>query len=1006
MSDKQKKKYWKSIEERENTLQFQKESENEFPEPLPLDDSFLPDTSFSRRSFLKAAGFSVAGVLLAACSRAPVEKAIPLLNAPQDIVAGKAYWYASTCAGCQAGCGILAKTRDGRPIKIEGNPQHPLSEGGICAVGQAMVLGLYDSRRLQKPLRKGKPISWQDLDSKVNARLQQLGDEVYFLTGTITSPSTRAAIERFLSRYPRSKHVEYDAISYSAIMDAHQRTHGRRVLPRYHFDQAEVIVSFDADFLGTWISPVEFTKAYTAGRKLTGSPPRLSYHVQLEGRMSLTGSNADRRIKVTPSQSAAILTEVARKIALKAANSQVPLLQSKTAADVDLDIVDDIADRLWSARGKSLLVCGQNDVELQRLVNFINHALGNYGKTVDISLPSYQWRGSDRALVDLMNRMQAGQVKALFIADANPAYNLPNADEFIEALKGVPLTVTFSDHLDETAEQSEFVCPLNHALESWNDAEITEGLFSLTQPTIPLLGQTRSLRECLNVWLGNVRPDREILMDYWQKYIFPRQSKEQSFQKFWDQSVHDGFAAVRTNPAPASAFNFAAVSAPTLKSAAAKKEFELVLYPKIGILDGRHANNPWLQELPDPVTKATWDNYVSLSPATARARKLREGDIVKVSDGVNEVELPVQIQPGQHDGVLAIAVGYGRKGTERFTELSPKWIERKVNEEDKGQPVGRNAFPLARNIGAALSFLNSVSLTKTGRFSPLALTQTHQTITVPKKLGGQARDMVRETTLAKYLKDPRAGNHFEHPVLQLWEQDFVYKGHHWGMAIDLSRCTGCSACVISCQAENNVSVVGKDEVRRRREMHWIRIDRYYSGEEGDVSVMFQPVMCQHCDHAPCESVCPVLATVHSDEGINQQIYNRCVGTRYCANNCPYKVRRFNWFDYWKRGQKENLVLNPDITTRTRGVMEKCSLCVQRIQEAKAEAKRQGRPLADGDIKLACEQSCPADAIVFGDMNDPDSRIARLIEHPRHYRILEEMNFRPTVGYLTKVRNQS
>ncbi len=1009
MSEKQEKKYWKSIEERENTPRFQKEAENEFPEPLPLgellDDPAFQEGGVSRRSFLKAAGFSLTGALLAACARGPVEKAIPLLNAPQDIVVGKAYWYASTCAGCQAGCGILAKTRDGRPIKIEGNPQHPLSQGGICAVGQAMVLSLYDSRRLEKPLQSGKMVAWSELDREITARFNQLGSDVYLLTSTVTSPSTRAMIERFLKRYPRSAHVEYDAVSYAAIMDAHEQTHGQRVLPRYRFDRAEVIVSFDADFLGTWISPVEFTKGYVAGRTLEGSPPRLSYHVQLEGRMSLTGSNADRRIRVTPTESAAILTELARRIARQAGLSRLPLLQVEGDSGADSALVREIADRLWQARGKSLVVCGQNDPALQRLVNLINYALENYGKTLDISRPSYQWRGNERALFDLLEKMQKGQVKALLIADANPLYSLPNAAEFSAALKKVPLTVTFAHHLDETAEASEFVCPLSHPLESWNDAELSEGLFSMTQPTIPLLGDTRTLRECLAVWLGNPQSDREILKDYWKKHVFPRQTGEKSFQKFWDQSVHDGFALVQPRPKQIRSFRLEAVTAPSVNRQLSDEEFNLILYQKIGLLDGRHAQNPWLQELPDPVTKVTWDNYVAFSPALARRLQLKEGEVISVSDGRNSVELPVQIQPGQHDRVVAIALGYGRKGTERFTELGPKWIEHRESDEALGQPVGRNAFPFVRQAGGMMSYLNTVTMSKTGRFSPLALTQTHHTITVPKKLGGEARHMVRETTLAKYLKDPKAGNHYEHPVLQLWEQDFVYKGHHWGLAIDLNRCTGCSGCVISCQAENNVSVVGKDEVRRRREMHWIRIDRYYSGEEGDVSVMFQPVMCQHCDHAPCESVCPVLATVHSDEGINQQIYNRCVGTRYCANNCPYKVRRFNWFDYWKRGRRENLVLNPDITTRSRGVMEKCSLCVQRIQEAKAEAKRQGRELADGEIRLACEQSCPADAIVFGDMNDPESRIAKLIEHPRHYRMLEEMNFRPTVGYMTKVRNQ-
>ncbi len=1006
MVNRQNKKYWKGLDERENSPQFQRVAENEFPESLPFGD--VPDSFFdgkmsvSRRSFLKAAGFSVAGAVLASCNRAPVEKAIPLAHAPKDLVAGTSYWYASTCAGCQAGCGILAKTRDGRPIKIEGNPQHPLSKGGICAVGQAMVLSLYDSRRVQKPLRRGKSTSWRELDSEVPSRLDELGDDVYVLTGTITSPSTRAMINRFLNRFPHSAHVEYDAVSYSAILDAHEQTHGLRLLPRYRFDRADVIVSFNADFLGAWISPVEFTKDYTTGRNLAGNPPRISYHLQLEGRMSLTGSNADRRVKVTPAQSTEILTEVARNIAM-AKGVDVPALRSKSPVAVDAEVVEDITGRLLQAEGKSLLVCGRNDVALQRLVNFINHALGNYGKTLDVAYPSYQWRGSDRALFGLLEKMKAGRVKALFVAGANPAYNLPNATEFIEAQQGVPIVVTFADHRDETATWSEFVCPVNHPLESWNDAEICEGVFGMTQPTVPLLGDTRTVRECLSAWMGEKKPDREIVEEYVRKIVFPRQLGSLSFQEFWDKTVHDGFVGVQPRKAQVSSFRFGAVTAPDEDFLTGEKGYALELYQKIGILDGRHASNPWLHELPDPVTKVTWDNYVSVSPALARKMGLEEGSVVEVSDGAYSVELPAQVQPGQHDKVVAIALGYGCKGTDRFSRLGPDWIEH-VASEEKLLPIGKNAFPFARRKGDATVLVGSVRLTKTGRVSPLALTQTHNTVTVPENLGGEARHMVREATLNEYIKNPRSGNTYEHPVLQLWDNDYVYEGHHWAMAIDLSRCTGCSACVIGCQAENNVAVVGKDEVRRRREMHWIRIDRYYSGEESDVTVIHQPVMCQHCDHAPCERVCPVLATVHSEEGINQQIYNRCVGTRYCANNCPYKVRRFNWFDYWEQGRKENLVLNPDIATRTRGVMEKCSLCVQRIQEAKAEARRQGRPLADGDIKLACEQSCPADAIVFGDMNDSKSRIAKLIAHPRHYRMLEEMNFLPTVGYLTKIRN--
>jgi molybdopterin-containing oxidoreductase family iron-sulfur binding subunit len=504
--------------------------------------------------------------------------------------------------------------------------------------------------------------------------------------------------------------------------------------------------------------------------------------------------------------------------------------------------------------------------------------------------------------------------------------------------------------------------------------------------------------------LGLGDDDLDNIQSFWRQNIFPRQNAAASFQQFWDDSVHDGFAEVQPERVASSEFSIGDAQPPQTQSATAPDSFDLVLYQKTGMLDGRHAHNAWLHELSDPVTKAVWDNYVCLAPATASRLGVRDGDVIRVTAGDTTLELPAQVQPGQHDQVVAIALGYGRMGSERFATVGPDWLESKPTLTE-GERVGRNSYVFTTRAPESFLFGNQVQITATGKHANLALTQTHHTITVPENLGGHRRDMVRETTVAAYLKDPASGNHAKHEALQLWEEDHKYEGRHWALAIDLSKCTGCSACVVSCQAENNVPVVGKDEVFRRREMAWLRLDRYYSGEDENVDVMFQPVMCQHCDHAPCEGVCPVLATVHSDEGLNQQIYNRCVGTRYCANNCPYKVRRFNWFDYWRKGKRENLALNPDITTRTRGVMEKCSLCVQRIQEAKAESKRLGKPVADGDIKLACEQSCPADAIVFGDMNDPESRISKLIHDPRHYRMLEEMNFRPVVGYMTKVRNR-
>jgi molybdopterin-containing oxidoreductase family iron-sulfur binding subunit len=866
-----------------------------------------------------------------------------------------------------------------------------------------MVLSLYDSQRLQKPFFNGQGVKWAGIDESIRRELAQISDNVYVLSRTVTSPTTRAVIDQFLRKFKSSAHVEYDPVSYSAILDAHEQTFNSRVLPHYRFDRAEVIVSFDADFLGTWISPVEFTKAYTSARGLERDPARLSRHVQLEGRLSITGSNADVRIKVTPRECRRVLMDVSNKLAEKSGDSP-PCLKDTSHRGVDDRVISEITDELWNAKGKSLVVCGLNDVRCQELVNYINHVLGNYGATLNIGQPSLQWNGRDLSVIDLVKQMEAGRVNALLIADVNPAYSLPNAEEFIRALKRVPLTVSFADHFDETAELTRYVCPLPHFLESWNDAELGSGVISMSQPAIPLMEDARSLREALAAWTGTPRSDLEILQDHWRKEIFPRQNRESSFERFWDQAVEEGWTTVEPKETNIGAFRILAGGPPDLAPPSTAGQYALVLYEKASMRDGRHAHNPWLQELPDPVTKAVWDNYVCLAPSAARKLSIESGDLVEVSCGQLTVELPAQIQPGQHEQVAGIALGYGRRGTDRFSRIGPQWIQGEATVKE-GETVGKNAFRFAAMSLTNILFENTVSIKPTGKKTDLAITQTHHSVTVPEHLGGQRRNLVRETTLSAFLTDPASGNHYEHQAPELWDDDHMPQGHRWGMAIDLNRCTGCSACIIGCQAENNIPVVGKDEVHRHREMHWIRVDRYYSGDDEHVDVMHQPVMCQHCGHAPCETVCPVLATVHSSEGLNQQVYNRCVGTRYCANNCPYKVRRFNWFNYRQEDQKENLVLNPDVTARTRGVMEKCSFCVQRIQETKAEAKRLGLPIRDGDIKVACQQSCPAEAIVFGDLNDPQSQVAKLASSPRHYHMLEEMNFRPAVGYLTKVRNR-
>jgi MoCo/4Fe-4S cofactor protein with predicted Tat translocation signal len=999
---KQDKHYWKALEQKEGGPEFLKAAAAEVGQNGPR--------QFRRRDFLKAAGFTVGVAVASGCSRAPVQRAIPLLSQPEEIVPGRSLFYASTCAGCNAGCGLVAKVRDGRPIKLEGNPEHPLSRGGLCATGQASILGLYDSQRIEHPLRKGGITSWDIADREILAQLSSIRGErgaVRFLSGTITSPSVLAALEQFLKSFPDSRHVVYDPLSNSALLEAYEQTHGVRILPRLHFERAEVIVGFDADFLGTWISPVEYTAAYRAGRNL--EERRVSYHVQFEPRMSVTGSKADERFAVAPGDLGVLLTHLTRFVAMRAGITLGWAEPDGSA--VPNAFLERLADRLWRARGRSLVVCGSQDVREQVLVNYLNHLLGNYGTTIDLERPSRQAQGNDRELERLLAELQAGKVQALFVYGVNPAFDLPGDDKLAGALRKVPLLVSLNQRMDETAELASYVLPERHFLETWGDAEAVSGLASISQPTMHPRGDTRSLLETLSAWNGKSTPGYDLLRDFWRAHIFPRQKKQSNFEAFWDQSVHDGFAEVEPGTIKLKPFDVRAVQ-PVLRSSTDARTFSLVLYPTVAMLDGRNAYNPWLHELPDPISKVTWDNYASLSPGTAHQLGVGDGDVVRLTAtgmGGQFLELPAFIQPGQHDQVVAVALGFGSKLSACFAKVGPQWIDALLSVGDNGL-VGKNAAPFAQLREGVLRYSDTaVTIGRTGKQRELACTQIHNTLTVPSKLtppGSGPRPIIQETTLAAFLKDPHSGVEHQEEKEDLWPTDHPYTGPRWGMVVDLNACTGCSSCVIACQIENNIPVVGRDEVRRNREMHWVRIDRYYTDSEGgQVEVAHQPLMCQQCENAPCETVCPVLATVHSEDGLNQQVYNRCVGTRYCANNCPYKGRRFNWFNYAHDDQLQNLVLNPDVAVRSRGVMEKCTFCIQRIQECKIEAKRRGERIEDGAVQTACQQSCPAQAIYFGDLNDPASRVSKMMANPRRYRVLEELNVGPAVGYLTVVRNR-
>ncbi|WDF56283.1 TAT-variant-translocated molybdopterin oxidoreductase [Mucilaginibacter sp. KACC 22063] len=1005
------KKYWKGLEELNKTPEFVEKNKNEFPEPIPLEDILEGDglkSKTPRRDFLKALGFGVGAVSLAACQKVPVHKSIPYLIKPEEVTPGVANFYVSSYEGSA----ILVKTREGRPIKIEGNPNDIFGKGGSSSSAQASVLDLYDSSRLKNPMQDGSETGWNQLDAYVKGQLAAIkasGKKIRIVSSSINSPSTIALLAEFTAQYPTTKHINYDAISYTGIIQANQNSFGKAVLPHYNFDKADVIVSFGADFLGSWISHTEFNRQYVvnrAGKSLESK--KMSRHIQFEAGLSMTGSNADVRMPVKPSEEGLAL------ISLYNALTGTTLPGSKKVSDSNLDKAITLAAKeLMAAKGRALVVCGSNDVATQILVNAINSILGSYGTTIDLDNPSYQYAGNDAEFVDFIGEMKRGEVGAVIFWDTNPAYDYFNAKEFKDALHNVSLRISFAPYQDETASLCNIVAPASHYLESWGDENAAEGYYTIVQPTINPVYNTRQPEQTLLNWSDNaVKSYYTYVRNNWEKNILPKAGLTGT--SGWETLLQTGF--VKGAAKPAGTYTFGRdlnavvqtiVSQSGQMAASGKGKLELCIYESPNIGNGKKANNPWLQELPDPVSKVTWDNFAAIAIKTAEELGLEEGDWINITANGYTIELPVLLQPGQAQGTISVALGYGRSKAGKV-----------------GDNVGKNAYPfqIFRNGTFQSAMVADVAKTSTLRYQ-FAQTQTHHSY--------EGRNsVIKEATLKQYAKNPESvvGKGEGKEVYSLWDE-YQRPAYNWVMAIDLNACTGCGSCVVACTAENNVPVVGRDEVRNRREMHWIRIDRYYSfNDKGkvvteeheinkledfdQVAVTYQPMLCQHCDHAPCETVCPVLATTHSSEGLNQMTYNRCVGTRYCANNCPYKVRRFNWFNYWNDYRFENymqneyteLVLNPDVTTRFRGVMEKCSMCAQRIQAGKLKAKLEKRPVVDGEIKMACEQSCPTNAIVFGNLNDPNSAVSKALKSDRTYYVLEELNTQPGIGYQARIRN--
>ncbi len=1147
------KKYWKGIEELHETPEFVEKRDQEFPAEVPVEE-FIGSEQVSgfktdRRDFLKFLGFSVAAATLAACEK-PVIKSVPYVNKPEDITPGVANWYASTYYDGNDYGSVLVKTREGRPIMLKGNKDYGINGVSTTPRMIGSVLSLYNEARLKGPHKHADgactELSWADADAEIGAKLTSIagrGGKIRLVSRSIISPSTRQAINAFTKKYggteafpmgvapvpaegagqdknivekvgeaiqeivggdpanqngPENgltavampaasgsgaadvKHITMDEISYSGIRQANKESFGESFIPSYDFSKAKVIVGIGCDFLNSWLLSTEYMSQYGQTRKPESG--WMSKHYQLEANMSQTGSNADLRYRIKPSQEGAVAAGI-----LHALGGGGKAMEGSLQ-----DACNKIAEDLKANKGASLVVAGSNDKNVQIIVNAINDMVGSYGSTIDATSWVELGQNDDEQIQNFIEELTAGEVDAVLFYDTNPVYSAPNGAAWVDAIKGCELSVSFSMYEDETAAACTYVCPDNHYLESWNDYNPKGNHYSVAQPVIRPLYDTRQAQETLLVWAGKAErqsKDSTVFYDFmrvgWEMYGFAMDPMgHATFGDYWNWAVHNGSmdanAMGSRQVGGFSANTGAAVSAATSVEGG---EWEVSLYQKAGIGTGKDAANPWLQEMPDPLSKVSWDNYVTMAPADVLTMfgggGITEGEVtdynawdsiyvgeaapakmVAVSvEGGEPINLPVFPMPGQAAGTIGIALGYGRGahggsepiiGAGAYYTAEYGGFER--NEGNQLIPVGKNVYPLCGMQNGTMSYWNNVTVSPLTETFPLASAQTHHTI-----MGRTS--VVRETSLATYnagdsevynpphmLSVIKEGTHQKVPVgeADLWAAHPVENvGHRWGMSVDLTSCTGCGSCLISCVAENNVPVVGKDEVRRSRDMHWLRLDRYFSSiddaerknwdanptrtdkdaewdylrmeiPEASPQVVYMPMMCQHCNHAPCETVCPVAATTHSNEGLNQMTYNRCIGTRYCANNCPYKVRRFNWFNYqgYKKfseinpAQKEmgRMVLNPDVVVRSRGVMEKCSFCVQKIQEGKLVAKKDGRPVMDGDVTTACAEACPVNAITFGDWNDTESEVRKRTESDRAYQALEEIGVKPNVWYQVKVRN--
>lgn len=964
---------WRSLAELAEAEQFLKFLHEEFPRETSWVDTL------NRRDFLKllAAPLALAG--LTACIPQPVEKVMPYVEAPEDVKAGESMFFATSMELNGFARGLIAESYMGRPTKIEGNPLHPASLGATDPFSQASVLDLYDPDRAQVITFEGRIRSWQafvsDFTQALNAQRTNQGSGLRLLTGTVTSPTLASQISSILEQLPQARWHQYDPINRDNVRAGAELAFGDSVETHYRFDRAAVILSLDSDFLLWEPGNLAYIRQFTGHRRVDDEQPEMNRLYVVESSLSNTGAIADHRLPLQARQVEGFTRHLAQRLGVDtgADTQPYPLPEGWMEA-----LVDDLQNQ----QGSSLVIVGpQQPPAVHALAHAINQALGNAGQTVFYTdvVEANPLNQAD-SLVELARDLAAGQVELLIVLEGNPVYTAPADLNFSEQFQKAGLRVYLGRYDDETAFLSNWHIPASHYLEMWGDTRAYDGTISLIQPLIEPLYSSRSPYELLAVFTGQPEASGyDIVRQFWQG-----QNDQQDFELWWRKSLHDGLIA------GSNAAGRPVSLAPDLRSRIASNEappaveengrgLEIVFLPDPTIWDGRFANNAWLQELPKPITKLVWDNAALISPGTAERLGLQNEDLIDLHYRGRTARAPVWILPGLSQDSVTVHLGFGRRRGGNVLA-----------------GVGFNAYAL-RTIGAPWFDYGLEIRRSTGRY-PLASTQDHHSM--------EGRDLVKVATLQQFRQDPHIFEKAEHtqlPPPSLYPE-YTYEGYAWGMSINLNTCIGCNACVVACQAENNIPIVGKDQVLNGREMHWLRIDSYFQGNLDDPSVHFQPVPCMHCEKAPCEPVCPVSATVHSSEGLNEMVYNRCIGTRYCSNNCPYKVRRFNFLQYSENLLPLNLQRNPDVTVRTRGVMEKCTYCVQRINQGRSRAKIEGRPLVDGEVRTACQQACPAEAIVFGDINDPDSHVSQLKEQPHNYALLAHLGTQPRTTYLAKLRN--